>query len=501
MKKMGRRAMDKTRSKKAACNPPSGKKRPPAAKMKQTAPTKQVAKAQCAPKTRTSEQTKPGAAAKVVSDDRFVRAMKEIPKGEVWSFQELAVAAERQGQGGMMRASSVAHSIVSTARNIPWWRVVYKPKTGKALRGYLQKGSSRATVQAQLLQAEKVDVNKEWVEKPLAPDDQLTLRAKDLKALKGRSSSITTLSGSSRSKSSAFSSLFNDWEMRVDKIATTIAEKLGREGIFATTKSSVKAGAPAPQGSSTHRALSSTSAVSSSSSSDWEPIRVGNVFSAEEVGAILDWAAEDVYHHRTVRLEKHNFGKGVYHYLAESAFVKDAKHNYVGSSLSLFRERLFETLLPFAARLSSGSSTELKQLAGNSSTCAGMKKQHAGTTSASSTTALSPLKKFHRLCEKKGQARPSSLILYYRAGGVNFAHRDLFGSIAFPFQVLALLSSPKDDFEGGQFFTKTAKGVCTTHELQMGDVLVFDPIKVTHGMTKITKGRRAVFGFVFHLAK
>eukprot|EP00930_Biecheleria_cincta_P029687 TRINITY_DN20622_c0_g1_i1.p1 TRINITY_DN20622_c0_g1~~TRINITY_DN20622_c0_g1_i1.p1 ORF type:complete len:327 (-),score=76.18 TRINITY_DN20622_c0_g1_i1:89-1069(-) len=63
------------------------------------------------------------------------------------------------------------------------------------------------------------------------------------------------------------------------------------------------------------------------------------------------------------------------------------------------------------------------------------------------------------------------------------------------------------DFEGGQFFLKDcASGRQRKFDLKEGDCLVFDTgvlassSKLKHGMTTVSKGKRAVFGFAFHMA-
>lgn len=368
-----------------------------------------------------------------LDQDPFVKAVKTIPKGDVWSFQAVAAAAERQGQGGMMRASSIVHQLPHDARDTPWWRVVYKPSAGKPLSKFLQKGNSkRAKAQVELLAKEGVDVETPLLEKALVPDDKLVLRGADLSCVATKSSCAGRRKG-----------VFVDWIARVAAVVAEVVEALGD---------------------------------SVSDKGNFLPIRVANLFTLAEVRVILDWAAEKGNHDRTVRLEKHNFGRGIYHYLSEDAFAgkKHPAERMVGNKLHFLRQELFRGLLPHARKIMPSSFSRSK---------------------------IRSLKDFHAHCKTVGQARPSSLILYYRVGGVNFAHRDLFGNIAFPFQVLFLLSRPNVDFTGGKFFTMNSKRVKTTHQVNLGDMLIFDPINVTHGMTKITRGRRAVFGFVFHLAK
>ena len=118
-------------------------------------------------------------------------------------------------------------------------------------------------------------------------------------------------------------------------------------------------------------------------------------------------------------------------------------------------------------------------------------------------------------CHEHGQTRSTPLILRYEAGGYNALHQDLYGEIAFPFQVVFLLSQPSQDFTGGELLLveqrPRAQSRGTSITLEQGAALIFPnnyrPVKgtrgyyrttVRHGVSHLKSGRRFSLGLIFH---
>jgi hypothetical protein len=118
-------------------------------------------------------------------------------------------------------------------------------------------------------------------------------------------------------------------------------------------------------------------------------------------------------------------------------------------------------------------------------------------------------------CHSAGQTLATPLMLRYGAGDFNCLHQDLYGAIAFPLQVVVLLSEPGDAFEGGEFVLTEQRPRMQSRvlvvPLRQGDAAVFAVshrpvqgsrgvyrVNVRHGVSRIRTGMRTTVGLIFH---
>jgi uncharacterized protein len=119
------------------------------------------------------------------------------------------------------------------------------------------------------------------------------------------------------------------------------------------------------------------------------------------------------------------------------------------------------------------------------------------------------------MCHAAGQTKPTPLILTYGPGGWNALHRDLYGDLVFPLQVVINLTEPGTDYAGGEFVLveqrPRAQSRATCLSLPRGCGLVFTtrdrPVRsqhgwsaapVRHGVSIVRSGHRVTLGLLFH---
>ncbi len=128
------------------------------------------------------------------------------------------------------------------------------------------------------------------------------------------------------------------------------------------------------------------------------------------------------------------------------------------------------------------------------------------------------LRGFLARCHEAGQRRPTPLLLRYVAGDWNALHQDLYGAIAFPLQVLVVLSERDVDYAGGEVILTEqrprAQSRATAFSLARGEGLIFTNrerpargargdyrVAMRHGVSVLTRGDRMTLGIIFHDAQ
>jgi len=122
------------------------------------------------------------------------------------------------------------------------------------------------------------------------------------------------------------------------------------------------------------------------------------------------------------------------------------------------------------------------------------------------------------LCARRGQKKPTPLLLRYLPGGYNCLHQDVYGDVVFPIQLTVLLNAPGTDFEGGEFMlveqrpraqsrgsvVPLAQGeavIFTTRHRPMAGVRGHYRVTVRHGVSRLLSGERYTLGVIFHDAR
>jgi uncharacterized protein len=118
-------------------------------------------------------------------------------------------------------------------------------------------------------------------------------------------------------------------------------------------------------------------------------------------------------------------------------------------------------------------------------------------------------------CHAAGQRRSTALMLKYGPGDWNALHRDLYGDLVFPLQVVINLSEPDADYTGGEFLlveqrpraqsrgtaTQLPHGhgfVFTTRERPVASSRGWSASPVRHGVSVVRSGERYAMGLIFH---
>ena len=119
------------------------------------------------------------------------------------------------------------------------------------------------------------------------------------------------------------------------------------------------------------------------------------------------------------------------------------------------------------------------------------------------------------MCHAAGQRKSTAILLKYSEKDWNALHRDLYGELVFPLQVVINLSSPGTDHTGGEFLLleqrprAQSRGsafllpqghgyVFTTRDRPVESKRGWSAAPVRHGVSVIRSGERYTLALVFH---
>ena len=196
------------------------------------------------------------------------------------------------------------------------------------------------------------------------------------------------------------------------------------------------------------------------------------------VAALYDDTTPGLFRSRVV-MARHGFGQGEYKYFDDPLPL----------ALAGLRAALYGRLVATANRWRSALDLEPSYPA-----------THAG---------------FLERCHAAGQVKATPLLLRYGPGDYNCLHQDLYGAMAFPVQVVVLLSEPGVQFDGGELVLTEQRPRMQSRPLvvplRQGDAAVFAvdqrPVRGTrgwyrvtmrHGVSRIRGGSRSTLGLIFH---
>lgn len=207
---------------------------------------------------------------------------------------------------------------------------------------------------------------------------------------------------------------------------------------------------------------------------------LGRILDPETCGSLSALFDVDEGFRSRIDMERHGFGRGAYKYFDHP----------LPEMVANLRTGLYRRLAPIA------------------------NSWRAALGSANDAFPLTH-EEFLATCHAAGQSRPTPLLLQYRAGDYNRLHRDLYGAIMFPIQVVILLSEPGRDFEGGELVLteQSPRRQSRAHvvPLTRGEAVAFAVserpsegargvfrVTMRHGVSTIRSGLRHTLGIIFH---
>ena len=224
-------------------------------------------------------------------------------------------------------------------------------------------------------------------------------------------------------------------------------------------------------------------------SGDWDAITAAvndhggallpRLLTSAEAARLRKLYANDELFRATVDMERHRYGAGQYRYL----------HAPYPEPIEALKQALYPRLLPIAREW-----------------WAKLRRDDPWPET---------LDEWLDMCHAAGQTKPTALLLKYGAGDWNALHRDLYGELVFPLQVVINLSDPTTDYTGGEFLlveqrpraqsrgtaTQLPQGhgyLFTTRERPLRSTRGWSAAPVRHGLSVVRSGERYALGLIFH---
>jgi uncharacterized protein len=210
--------------------------------------------------------------------------------------------------------------------------------------------------------------------------------------------------------------------------------------------------------------------------------KIPQLLSSAECEELIDLYNEPARFRSTVNMQRLGFGLGEYKYFA--------------NPLPTLVQNLRSSTYPFLVNIANRWMKELSL----------------------SVEFESNFDQFIERCAKRGQTKPTPLLLRYETGGYNNLHQDVYGPITFPLQITLALSSLGKDYEGGEFLVLEQqprsqwKGSSIT--LNQGEGIIFGTrdrpivgnngyrkVSLRHGVSRLLSGTRYTLGIIFHNAE
>jgi hypothetical protein len=205
----------------------------------------------------------------------------------------------------------------------------------------------------------------------------------------------------------------------------------------------------------------------------------GPVLGAGECRELIEMYGDDILFRATIDMGRHRFGEGQYRYFAHP----------LPEAVVALRAAFWPRLLPVARAW------------------ADRRGQPAPWPD--------DLDEWIERCHAADQKRPTPLMLRYGPGDWNALHRDLYGELVFPLQVVIGLDRPDGDYTGGEFVVveqrPRAQSRATSTVIPQGHGLVFTtrdrPVRssrgwsnapMRHGVSVVRSGARHSLGLIFH---